>query len=80
MLQNSPFPSFSAFFGSDADPLLTKISYMLASGRARPSIPEYFKVSRQLQAMFEAAISDSAPVEEIVRRTAEFVSVISGRS
>jgi hypothetical protein len=52
---------------------------MVASGRARPSIPEYFKVSRQLQAMFEAAISDSAPVEEIVRRTAEFVSVISAR-
>jgi hypothetical protein len=29
--------------------------------------------------MFEAAISDSAPVEEIVWRMAEFVSVISGR-
>jgi multiple sugar transport system substrate-binding protein len=79
MLQNSPCSSFNAFFGPEIDPLLTQISDMIASGRARPSIPEYFKVSHQLQAMFEAAISGSSPVDEITRRTAEFVSVISGR-
>ncbi len=79
MLQNSPFLSFSTVLGSDANPLCTEISNMVASGRARPSIPDYFKVSRQLQAMFEATISDSTSVEEIVRRTAEFISVISSR-
>ena len=80
MLQDSPSTSFDDCFSPEAQPLLAKMARMVASGRARPSIPEYFKVSRQLQAMFEMAISDSAPVEKIVRRTAEFVSVISGRS
>jgi ABC-type glycerol-3-phosphate transport system substrate-binding protein len=79
MLQSSPSSSFNAFFDPETDPLLTQISAMIASGRARPSIPEYFRVSVQLQAMFEAAISGSTPVDEITRRTAEFVSVISGR-
>jgi len=79
MLQNSPCPSFDDLLSPETDPLLTQASRMIVSGRARPSIPEYVKVSRQLQAMFEAAISDSAPVDEIVRRTAEFISVISGR-
>ena len=79
MLQSSPRSSFDSFLGSEAEPLLARVSRTIASGRARPSIPEYFKVSRQLQAMFEAAISNSAPVDEIVRRTAEFISVITGQ-
>ncbi len=79
MLQDSSSLSFGNLSGVETDPLLAKTAHMVASGHARPSIPEYFKVSRQLQAMFEAAISDSTPVEEIVRRTAEFVGVICGR-
>ena len=79
MLQSSPCPSFYAFLDSEAEPLLTKVSGMITAGRARPSIPEYAKVSRQLQAIFEAAISDSASVDEIVRRAAEFIGVISER-
>jgi ABC-type glycerol-3-phosphate transport system substrate-binding protein len=79
MLQNSPCPSFRDFISPEAEPLLTQTSRMIASGRARPSIPEYVKVSRQLQAMFEAAISGTAPVDEIVQRTSEYVSVISER-
>ena len=79
MLQNSPCPSFDAFLSPEAQPFLTRVSRMIASGRARPSIPEYFKVSRQLQAMFEAVVSDPAPVDQIVRRTAEFIGVISER-
>jgi ABC-type glycerol-3-phosphate transport system substrate-binding protein len=78
LLQSSPYPSFNTLLTPEANPLLMQTSRMIASGRARPSTPEYVKVSRQLQAMFEAAISDSAPVDEIVRRTAEFVGVISG--
>jgi len=79
MLQNSPCPSFYAFLSVEAEPLLTRISGMIMSGHARPSIPEYVKVSRQLQAMFEAAISDAAPVDEVVRRTAEFIGAITER-
>jgi len=79
MLQNSPCPSFYAFLRPEAEPLLTRVSGMIASGRARPSIPEYVKVSRQLQSMFETAISTTASIDEIVRRTAEFIGAISER-
>jgi hypothetical protein len=50
---------------------------MIASGRARPSIPEYVKVSRQLQRMFEAAIFGGEPVDDIVSRTARFIGVVA---
>jgi len=53
------------------------VAEMIAFGRVRPSMPDYVKVSRQLQVMFEAVISTSTPVEDIVHRTAEFISVIS---
>ena len=77
MLQNLPCPSFSGSCSPEAAPLLTRVSRMLASGHARPSISGYFQVSRQLQAMFEAALSDSALIDEIVRRTADFIGAIS---
>jgi len=79
MLQSGPSPSFDVLLTPEAQPLLTWTSHTIASGRARPSIPEYVRVSRQLQAMFEAAILDSAPVDEIVRRAAEFIGVVSER-
>ncbi|MGD9002517.1 MAG: extracellular solute-binding protein [Anaerolineae bacterium] len=75
--QSLPDSSFNAMLGTDADPLLTRISGMIASGRARPSIPEYVKVSRQLQRMFQAAISGGEPVDDIVARTAKFIGVIA---
>ncbi len=79
LLLSSPRPSFNTFLTPQADPLLAQTSHMIASGRARPSIPEYVKVSRQLQAMFEMAASNAAPIDEIVRRAAEFIAVISDR-
>ncbi|MEE8306925.1 MAG: extracellular solute-binding protein, partial [Gammaproteobacteria bacterium] len=79
LLQNSACLSFNTLLSPEAEPLLTQTACMIAGGHARPSIPEYLKVSRQLQSMFEAVISDSVPVEEIVRRTAEFIGVISSR-
>lgn len=79
MLQNSACPSFDAFLNPDAEPLLTQTAHMIAEGHARPSIPEYFRVSRQLQSMFEAVISDAAPIGEIVQRTAEFIGVLAER-
>jgi len=48
-------------------------------GCARPSMREYVKVSRQVQAVFEAAIATSAPTGQIVRRAAEFIGAITER-
>ncbi len=72
-----PDHAFNNGLDPEAGSRLTQVSQMIAEGRARPSIPEYVKVSRQLQAMFEATISGDDPVEEIVRRTTEFISVIT---
>ena len=79
MLQHSPCPSFYAFLNPSAEPLPAQVASMIPSGRARPAVPEYVKVSRQLQAMFEAAISTTAPMGEIVRRAAEFIGAITER-
>lgn len=79
ILQILPCPSFTNFLHPEVDPLLTQTSQMIASGNARPAIPEYVKISRQLQTMFETAIDGSPSVDEIVRRAAEFISVISER-
>ena len=79
MLQSSPCPSFYEHLGSEAEPLLAQISSMILAGRARPSIPEYAKVSHQLQEMFGAAVSGAAPVDVITRRAAEFIGAICER-
>jgi len=77
MLQILPNPSFNRLVSSNGAPLLAWVSEVVSLGRARPSIPDYVKVSRQLQAMFEKTFSDPMPVEALVRRTAEFIAVIS---
>lgn len=76
LLQSSPYPSFNTLLSPETEPLLTQTARMIASGRARPSTPEYVKVSRQLQAMFEATISNAMPIDDVVRRTAEFIGVL----
>jgi ABC-type glycerol-3-phosphate transport system substrate-binding protein len=75
--QTLPNPSFNPMPAARTESLLTRVSEMIMSGRARPSIPEYVKVSRQLQRMFEAAISGVEPVDDIVSRTAKFIGVIT---
>jgi maltose-binding protein MalE len=77
MLQNSPCQSFGVLLDPTTEPLLTRVSSMIPTARARPSIPEYFKASRQLQTMFEAVISTSNPIEEIAQRAAEFIGAIT---
>ena len=77
MLQNSPSPSFYERLDVEEDSILSTIATMIASSRARPPMPEYFKISHQLEAMFEAAIIDAEPISEITNRTAQFISVIS---
>lgn len=77
LLQILPNPSFNRLVSPDGAPLLRWVSETIPLGRARPSVPEYVKISRQLQAMFEKTFSDPVPVEALVRRTAEFIAVIS---
>lgn len=79
MLQNSPRPSFGAFLDPVRDEFLSKVAGMVVSGRARPSVTEYHLVSRRLQDMFEATLSTSAPIEEIVQRAAEFIRIVCDR-
>ncbi len=75
MMLSLPYRSYQA--GTDGL-LLSYLPQMIAFGRVRPLVPEYVIISRQLQAMFEAAISASTPVDEIVRRTAEFIGMVVG--
>jgi len=79
MMQNPPSPAVDAWLHPGMEPMLANTVCMIPSGHPRPSVPEYVKVSRQLQSMFEAALSTTTPVEEITRRTAEFISVIIDR-
>ena len=51
----------------------------MSTGRSRPSIPEYVKVSRQLQLMFQRAISEQVSIAEITARAAEFMGAVSER-
>jgi ABC-type glycerol-3-phosphate transport system substrate-binding protein len=75
---NLPYPSFLELLDLERDKPLVKAAHMIATGRARPSIPEYFMVSRQLQAMFEAVVAGEEEIDDIVRRTASFISVLTG--
>lgn len=77
MLQILPRPSFNRMVAADTEPLLAWVSEKIAWGRARPSIPDYARVSRQLQRMFETTISEATPVEQITRHTAERIAVIT---
>jgi ABC-type glycerol-3-phosphate transport system substrate-binding protein len=79
VLLASASPSFNAALPAGGELPLNVVTQMVAYGRARPSIPDYVRVSRQLRAMFESAISTSIPVEEIVYRCAQFIAVISER-
>jgi ABC-type glycerol-3-phosphate transport system substrate-binding protein len=77
--QGTSCPSLNAILGPDEEPVLAQATDLMSSGRSRPSIPEYVKVSRQLQLMFQRAISEEQPIEEITARTAEFIAVVSER-
>jgi multiple sugar transport system substrate-binding protein len=65
-------------FTPHAFPLSSKTSRLLRAARARPSTPEYFKVSKQLQVMFESVITNTTSAEHAVRRAAEFIGAITG--
>jgi ABC-type glycerol-3-phosphate transport system substrate-binding protein len=78
--QSSPRPSMREVFSSEAAPLLAKTSRLLSAVKSRPVTPDYVKVSKQLQTMFESVIVHTASAQDAVRRAAEFIGAITGLS
>jgi ABC-type glycerol-3-phosphate transport system substrate-binding protein len=76
-LQQTPRPSLRTVFSRQSEPFLAETAQFLSAARARPPIPDYAKVSRQLQRMFDLVLTTDTPIPEIVARTSEFISVIS---
>lgn len=76
-LQVLPYSSFNQRVSPKETPLLSWVAEHMASGHSRPAIPDYTKVSRQLQLMFESLFSEATPVEALARRSAEFISVLT---
>jgi multiple sugar transport system substrate-binding protein len=76
--QNPPRISVYQALDPERDWFLYKTSTMLYSARVRPLTPEYAKVSEQLRAMIENAVSNQMAVGEAVRRAAEIISAITG--
>jgi multiple sugar transport system substrate-binding protein len=59
-------------------PFLTQTAKMLESAAIRPSTPLYPRVSAQLQAMLEAALTGRLGAAAAARRTAELIGAITG--
>ncbi|RKX80179.1 MAG: hypothetical protein DRP87_00425 [Spirochaetes bacterium] len=76
--QNPPRISVVNKLDQQKDWLLVETSDMLYNARVRPIIPEYAKVSEQLQRMVENAVSGKATPEEAVAEAAKNISVITG--
>ena len=76
--QNPPRISVYQALDPERDWFLYQTSTMLYSARVRPLTPEYAKVSEQLRAMIENAVSNQMAVGEAVRRAAEIISAITG--
>jgi hypothetical protein len=59
-------------------PFLSQTAAMLESAAIRPSTPLYPRVSAQLQAMLEAALTGRLGAATAARRTAELIGAITG--
>jgi maltose-binding protein MalE len=59
-------------------PFLSQTAAMLESAALRPSTPLYPRVSAQLQAMLEAALTGRLGAATAARRTAELIGAITG--
>jgi len=77
--QNPPRISVYKALDPDRDWFLYRTSKMLYSARVRPLTPEYARVSEQLRAMIENAISGQMTVDEAVRKAAEIISALTDR-
>jgi multiple sugar transport system substrate-binding protein len=77
--QNPPRISVYKALDPERDWFLYQTSKMLYSARVRPLTPEYARVSEQLRAMIENAISGQMTVDEAVRKAAEIISALTDR-
>jgi ABC-type glycerol-3-phosphate transport system substrate-binding protein len=77
--QNPPRISVYKALDPERDWFLYQTSKMLYNARVRPLTPEYARVSEQLRAMIENAISDQMTVDEAVRKAAEIISALTDR-
>lgn len=75
-LQQTPRPSLSRHFSATEEPFLYHTAHLLQAARARPPLPEYEKISRQLQRMFEETFTTDIPIPELVARTARYIGVL----
>ncbi|HIH96353.1 MAG TPA: extracellular solute-binding protein [Thermoplasmata archaeon] len=76
--QNPPRISVYKALDPERDWFLYQTSKMLYRARVRPLTPEYARVSEQLRAMIENAISGQMSVDKAVGRAAEIISAITG--
>ncbi len=63
-------PEEDGFLGL-TEPLFTQ-------ARSRPSLPDYARVSEQIQEMVEICLTQQLPIEAVLRSTAERISGITG--
>lgn len=57
---------------------LGRAAPLLGIARARPTIPEFARVSQQFQALIEDCVTGRRQVEDAVCRTAELLAAITG--
>jgi len=62
----------------DEDGFLARTIPLLKQARARPSIPEYARVSEQFQSLIEDCLTGRRSVDQAVSLTAEKISAITG--
>jgi ABC-type glycerol-3-phosphate transport system substrate-binding protein len=76
-MQHTPRPSLTGHFVATSEPFLAETGKMLSAARARPAIPEYAIISRQLQEMFQSILTTTTPIPEVVSRTCDFINVVT---
>lgn len=76
--QNSPRISVAESLDPAEHEFLVETGAFLYNAKARPVIPEYAKVSQQIQKMVENAVSGNMSVEQAVSKAANDISVITG--
>ncbi|MEA1963944.1 MAG: extracellular solute-binding protein [Candidatus Aerophobetes bacterium] len=78
--QNPPRISAANFLNLEKNWFLYETSKFLRKARTRPAIPEYAKVSEQLQIMTENVVSCRMSIKEAVKKALEIIEVVVSTS
>lgn len=78
--QNPPRISVANALNLKRDWFLCETSKFLYKARTRPAIPEYAKVSEQLQIMTENVVSCRMSIKEAVKKASEIIEVVVSTS